>query len=178
VNEKDHVVGSDGALVTLVEYGDYQCPHCGAAQPMLKQVQVRYGEDLRLVFRHFPLVEIHPLAEPAAEAAEFAGRQGRFWQMHDAIYANQHRLSLPTLIALGTNLGLSSIALRDALASGTHAGKIEADFMSGVRSGVNGTPAFFINGIRHDSPSGAADLPDAIDRAITSSRRGRASAGI
>jgi Thioredoxin len=119
VSSHDHIQGSNSALITLVEYGDYQCPHCGAAQPVLKQIQARCGERLRLVFRHFPLGEIHPLAGPAAEAAEFAGSHGQFWQMHDAIFANQHRLSVPLLITLATTLGLSHIELRDALASGT-----------------------------------------------------------
>ena len=106
---------------------------------------------------------MHPFAEPAAEAAEFAGSQGMFWPMHDAIYANQHHLSVPLLIAFAASLKLPAIALRDALADGRFAPKVEADFTGGVRSGVNGTPTFFINGVRFDSPLGAAALPAAID---------------
>jgi protein-disulfide isomerase len=166
ITSQDHVLGGDDAVVTLVEYGDYECPHCGAAQPIVKQILARYGENLRFVFRHFPLVEIHPHAGPAAEAAEFAGSQGLFWPMHEAIFANQHRLSVPFLIALASSLNLSGIALRDALASGRFAAKVRADFIGGVRSGVNGTPTFFINGVRHDSPYGAASLASAIDQAI------------
>ncbi len=166
VTSRDHIQGSDNAIVTLVEYGDYQCPYCGAAQPIVKQIQARFAGKLRLVFRHFPLVEVHPLAQPSAETAEFAGSQGRFWPMHDAIYANQHQLSITRLVTLAANLHLSPIALRDALALGTYAGKVQADFIGGVRSGVNGTPTFFINGVRHDSPLGVMDLAAAIDQTI------------
>lgn len=164
----DHVQGSEDALVTLVEYGDYECPHCALAQPVLKQIQARLGARLRLVFRHFPLTEVHPLAGPAAEAAEFAGAHQLFWPMHEAIFANQPRLSISLLSALATNLKLSAVELRDALASGLYASKIQADFIGGVRSGVNGTPTFFINGVRHDHPLGAAALGAAIDQAILS----------
>jgi protein-disulfide isomerase len=162
----DHMQGGEDALVTLVEYGDYQCPYCAMAQPVLKQIQARLGERLRLVFRHFPMIEVHPLAGPAAETAEFAGGQGLFWPMHEAIFANQHHLSVPLLIALSSSLKLSAVDLRDALASSVYAGKVRADFIGGVRSGVNGTPTFFINGVRHDSPFGVASLAAAIDQAI------------
>jgi protein-disulfide isomerase len=123
-----------------------------------------FGDRLRLVYRHFPLIEVHPVAGPAAEAAEFAGSRGLFWQMHQSIFANQQRLSVPLLITLAANLKLSPIALRDALAAGTFAPKVRGDFIGGVRSGVNGTPTFFVNGVRHDSPYGAATLPSAIDQ--------------
>jgi protein-disulfide isomerase len=166
VTSLDHVLGDDDALVTVVEYGDYECPHCGAAQPVLGQILAQFGNQLRLVYRHFPLIEIHPVAGPAAEAAEFAGSRGKFWKMHQAIFANQQRLSVPLLIALAAQLDLSPIELRDALASGAFVAKVRGDFMGGVRSGVNGTPTFFVNGVRHDSPYGAADLSSEINRAI------------
>lgn len=168
VSSNDHVIGDENAAVTLVEYGDYQCPFCGAAHPIVKQILARYGDNLRFVFRHFPLVEMHPYAEPAAETAEFAGSHGLFWQMHDAVYANQRRLSIPLLIALASSLKLSSIELRDALANHRFLPKIQEDFAGGVRSGVNGTPTFFINGVRFDHPRGAAGLPSAIDEAMSS----------
>src|SRR2546421_10571611 len=95
VSLNDHIQGDENALVTLVEYGDYECPYCGRAYPVVKTVQKHFGPQLRFVFRNFPLTQIHPLAEPAAEAAEFAGSRGRFWEMHDGIYENQERLSLP-----------------------------------------------------------------------------------
>lgn len=162
----DHTQGDDNAPVTLVEYGDYECPHCAAAQPVMEQIQPHFGNRLLLVYRHFPLVEVHPHAGAAAEAAEFAGAEGLFWQMHRAIFANQHRLNVPLLISLAANLRLSPIDLRDALASERFATKVREDFIGGVRSGVNGTPTFFVNGLRHDSPYGVATLSSAIDQAI------------
>ena len=137
-------------MVTLVEYGDYQCPHCAAAQPNVRRVQVQFGERLALVYRHFPLTEIHPDALVAAETAEFAGEHGRFWEMHEAIFQNQGLLSQTMLFALASTLGLSQVDLRDAISTGRNLGKINEDFMGGIRSGVNGTPTFFINGERHN----------------------------
>ena len=166
VTPLDHILGGDEALVTIVEYGDYECPHCAAAQPILAQILAHFGDRLRLVYRHFPMVEVHPAAGVAAEVAEFAGSRGLFWQMHQSIFANQPRLSVPVLIALAANLKLSPVDLRDALASGAFAEKVQGDFIGGVRSGVNGTPTFFVNGVRHDSPYGVATLSSAIDQAI------------
>lgn len=162
----DHILGNDDAIVTIVEYGDYECPHCAAAQPILAQILAHFGNQLCLVYRHFPLVEVHPHAGAAAEAAEFASVHGLFWQMHEAIFTHQQRLSVPLLISLAANLKLSPIDLRDALASDRFGAKIRGDFIGGVRSGVNGTPTFFVNGIRHDSPYGVATLSSAIDQAI------------
>ncbi len=165
----DHIIGDENAAVTLVEYGDYQCPFCAAAQPIVKQILSRRGDDIRFAFRHFPLAEMHPFAEPAAEIAEFAGSRSLFWSMHDAIYANQQVLSVPLLIALATNMKLSSVELRDALANHRFLSKIQSDFAGGVRSGVNGTPTFFINGLRFDSPLGAAGLPAAVEAVLNAS---------
>src|SRR5689334_10171189 len=138
VTPRDHTLGGGDAAVTIVEYGDYQCPHCAAAQPVLAQLLMRHRGRVRLVYRHFPLAEVHPYAEPAAEAAEFAGGHNLFWPMHQAIFANQPRLSGPLLIALAANLDLSPIELRDVLARGAYKDKIRQDFLGGVRSGVNG----------------------------------------
>ena len=170
----DHVLGDDDAPVTIVEYGDYECPFCAAAQPIVKQLLERHGRNIRFVFRHFPLVEMHPHAEPAAETAEFAGSHGLFWPTHEAIFANQHRLNIPLLIALVASLKLSPIELRDALATGRFASKIQADFAGGVRSGVNGTPTFFINGVRFDHPLGAGGLPAGVEAVLSA---GDATAG-
>jgi len=115
VTESDHVQGSVQALVTLVEYGDYECPHCAHAHPIVKLVQKHFGERLRFVFRNFPLKEAHPNAETAAESAEFAGANGRFWEMHDAIFANQEAIGLPLLFELAEKLALSAPDLRAAL---------------------------------------------------------------
>jgi protein-disulfide isomerase len=168
VTSLDHVFGGEDASVTIVEYGDYQCPHCAAAQGVVARILAQFGENVRLVFRHFPLAEVHPLAVTAAEAAEFAARHGAFWPMHQSIFANQQRLSVSLLVALATQLKLSPVALRDAIAAHTFAPKVQADFLGGVRSGVNGTPTFFVNGIRHDSPYGYVDLPSAIGQAVMS----------
>jgi protein-disulfide isomerase len=166
IDESDHVTGSADAPVTFVEYGDYQCPHCQAAQPVVAGLVRHYSGDLRFAFRHFPLVTIHPFAKPAAETAEFAGSRGRFWEMHEALFANGQHLSLPTLLVLADQLGLGAAALRDALSTGRFSPKVEHDFATGVRSGVNGTPCFFINGHRFDGGYDAMSLARAIDSAL------------
>ena len=163
VTAEDHIVGDPDAEVTLLEYGDYECPHCGRAHPIVKRVQQRFGPRLRFVFRNFPLTQAHPHAQTAAEAAEFAGTHGRFWEMHDRIYENQDRLGLPLLLALAEELGLDPQALRDALTAGTFESRVRRDFMSGVRSGVNGTPTFFVNERRHDGPWEFEDLVRALE---------------
>ncbi len=152
VTPKDHIQGPQDAEVTLVEYGDYECPHCGRAYPVVKRVQKHFGKRLLFVFRNFPLSEMHPHAESAAEAAEFAGAQGKFWEMHDLLFENQERLSEPLYLELAEELSLSPEALRQALEEGIYKAPVRADFRGGVRSGVNGTPTFFINGERHDGP--------------------------
>jgi protein-disulfide isomerase len=164
VTPHDHVKGPASALVTLVEYGDYECPGCGAAYPIINLVLEHFGPKIRFVFRHFPLTQVHPNAEPAAETAEFAGAHRLFWEMHDGIYENQERLSPPLLFALANALELSEVELRDVLLSEKYGPKIKSDFLGGVRSGVNGTPTFFINGQQHLGTYGLEDLL----RAITS----------
>jgi protein-disulfide isomerase len=166
VTAQDHSQGPEDAPVTMVEYGDYECPHCGRAYPIVKTVQKHFGAKLRFVFRNFPLTEIHPNAEAAAESAEFAGAHGKFWEMHDAIFENQRHLSDDTLLKLAQELGLSSDGLAKALDDAQFEPRVQADFGGGVRSGVNGTPTFFINGHRHDGPFDYEDLVAAIDSAI------------
>jgi len=156
LSDEDHVAGPEDAPVTLVEYGDYECPHCGRAHPIVRQVQKAMGENLRFAFRHFPLREIHPHAERAAEAAEAAGAQGKFWPMHDLIFTNQDSLEDADLLTHASALGLDVDRFQAELESGVHAGRVRRDFRSGVRSGVNGTPTFFINGVRFEAPW---DLP-------------------
>jgi protein-disulfide isomerase len=163
VSSEDHVQGDPNAKLTLLEYGDYECPHCGRAHPIVKRVQKHFGRRLRFVFRNFPLTQIHPNAQAAAETAEFAGLNGRFWEMHDLIYENQARLAPPLLLALAEELGLSSSALREALAARTLEPRVRRDFQSGVRSGVNGTPTFFIGEQRHDGPWEYEDLVRALE---------------
>jgi len=153
-DRRDHIRNPSGA-VTLVEYGDFQCPHCGRAHPILNELIERMGDDIRFVFRHFPLTQSHPDAQSAAEAAEAAAAQGKFWEMHDALYENQQALDPQNLSEYASDLDLNLPQFQLELAEHTHQPRVREDFMSGVRSGVNGTPTFFINGRRHD---GAWDL--------------------
>lgn len=163
VTEQDHIQGSKNAPITLVEYGDYECPYCGKAYPMVKAVQKHFGNKLRFVFRNFPLKEAHPHAEMAAEAAEFAATKGIFWEMHDRIYENQDHLSIENLLELGQSLGLSVEELKKALQKSSFEDKIQKDFIEGIKSGVNGTPTFFINGQRYDGNYDYDSLVNAID---------------
>ena len=146
VGPDDHAVGPDNAPITLVEYGDYQCPYCGEAYPIVRQVQHELGSRLRFVFRNFPLRNAHPFAEGAAEAAEAAGAQGRFWEMHDTLYENQRALGADDLVGYAEAIGLDVERFADDLEAGTYGPRVREDFRSGVRSGVNGTPTFFVNG--------------------------------
>ena len=154
--ERDHIKGRPDAPVTLVEYGDYQCPYCGAAHPIVQEVLERMGDQVRFVFRNFPLTTSHARAQPAAEAAEAAAAQGRFWPMHDLLLENQKQLDDADLHEYARRVGLDVDGFARQLAEHTHGPRVREDFMTGVRSGVNGTPTFFINGIRHD---GAYDVP-------------------
>ncbi|NUQ21311.1 MAG: thioredoxin domain-containing protein [Gemmatimonadaceae bacterium] len=146
----DHILGSDDAPLTLVEYGDYECPYCGMAYPIVKEVQQHLGDRLRFAFRNFPLTESHPHAEHAAEAAEEAAVQGRFWEMHDTLFEHQRALDDTQLVRYAAELGLDASEMERALDEGRRAPRVRRDFRSGVRSGVNGTPTFFINGRRYD----------------------------
>ena len=169
VSAKDHRQGDPDAPCTLVEYGDYQCPSCGQAYPIVKRVQKHYGKRLSFVFRNFPLTQMHPFAEPAAETAEFAGANGKFWGMHDLLFENQARLGDDELLPeLAKQLHLAPAKLLEALESKEFEPRVKSDFSSGVRSGVNGTPTFFINGQRHDGPYDFASLVEAIDGALDS----------
>jgi len=150
VGARDHIQGSEHATITLVEYGDYECPHCGRAYPIVKAVQKHMGKKLRFVFRNFPLNEAHPHAEIAAETAEAAGAQGKFWEMHDMLFENQGALDFDDLVVYATNVGLDVEKYVAALKGRQHLPHVKEDFTSGVRSGVNGTPTFFINGTRFD----------------------------
>jgi protein-disulfide isomerase len=163
--DRDHIQGRADAAVTLVEYGDYECPYCGAAYPIVKQVQDRMGERLRFVFRNFPISTSHPHAEQAAEAAEAAGAQDRFWEMHDLLYENQDRLEPQDLRGYAERLGLDIEAFDRDLAEHIHATRVHEDFMSGVRSGVNGTPSFYINGAKHNDSYDFETLLAALERA-------------
>jgi protein-disulfide isomerase len=150
VGPDDHIQGGKAAPVTLVEYGDYECPYCGMAYPIVQRIQASFGDRLRFVFRNFPLAEAHPHATAAAELAEAAALQGKFWQTHDTLYEHQTALDAAHLQSYAQKLDLDLDALKAALGGGVPRKRVRADFMSGVHSGVNGTPAFFINGRRFD----------------------------
>lgn len=152
VSTSDHAEGPSSAPVTLVEYGDYECPSCGAAFPIVKSLQQKMGKGMRFVFRNFPLREAHPHALHAAIAAEAVGAHGekKFWAMHDALYEHQDALSDADLAAYASDLGVSEREIANAFEVDAFADRVRADFRGGVRSGVNGTPTFFVNGERYD----------------------------
>jgi protein-disulfide isomerase len=166
VGSGDHILGDVDAPVTLLEYGDYECPYCGRAHIVLQEVLRRVGRDVRFVFRHFPLAEVHSHAQKAAEAAEAAGAQGKFWPMHDMLFENQDALETEDLIGYAEALGLDDARFVEDLETHAHLEKVKSDFRSGVRSGVNGTPTFFIEGARFDGSWDPDTLTAALQKAI------------
>lgn len=150
VSKEDHSQGPEKAPLLLVEYGDYQCPYCRQAHPIVKRLQKALGENLKFVFRNFPLSEMHPDALNAAMVAEAAAMQGKFWEMHDLLYENQDQLDLGSLGRYAESLKLDVDGLNEAAGGASVEKRIQADFEGGVRSGVNGTPTFFVNGVRYD----------------------------
>jgi protein-disulfide isomerase len=166
VSDRDQIRGPAGAPVTLLEYGDYECPHCGAAHPAVQQVRQVAGKRLRFVYRHFPLANVHANAQAAAEAAEAAGAQKKFWAMHDQLFEHQDALDPESLVGHAAAVGLDIDRFAAELTSGVHEAKVREDFMSGVRSGVNGTPTFYINGVRHNGGYHAEALLEAIERVL------------
>lgn len=149
-NERDHIQGQADARVALLEYGDYECPACGQLYPVVKEIQEQLGNELCFAFRNFPLTNVHPHAEHAAEAAEAAGMQGSFWEMHDMLFENQEALEDEALAEYAAALGLDEVRLIREVRAGVYAERVREDFKSGVRAGVNGTPTIFINGARYD----------------------------
>lgn len=170
VSDNDHRQGSAEFRVTLVEFGDYECPYCGEAYWVVKQLQQHFQHDLQFVFRNFPLAKVHPHAMSAAITAEFAGSHGFFWEVHDELYENQSRLGVSLFERIVQKHGLSNEALRLAQGEETYISKIKADFNGGVRSGVNGTPSFYIDGLRFDGPPDFAGLRKAIEFVLASER--------
>ena len=162
----DHIRGPADASVTLVEYGDYECPHCGHASPIVEEVLRRVGPSVRFAFRHFPLTEIHPHALEAAEAAECAGAQRKFWPMHHQLFSHQEALEPEDLLGYAEALELDAERFARDLAAHTHLEKVKGDFRSGMRSGVNGTPTFFIDGVRFDAPWDLETLTTAVQAAL------------
>jgi protein-disulfide isomerase len=165
VSQRDHRRGPETARVIVVEYGDYECPYCGQAYPTVKEIQRRLEERLRFVFRNFPLSQVHPHAEHAAEAA--AG-QGKFWEMHDSLFEHQQALDDAHLVRYAVALNLDEEAFKREMTEHVHTNRVHEDFLSGVRSGVNGTPTFFINGVRHDDSYELETLLAAVEGAMPS----------
>lgn len=166
VSKNDRVLGPADARVVFVEYGDYECPYCLEASSIVQEIKDRFGDRIRYVFRHFPIQTSHPNALIAAEAAEAAGAQGMFWEMHNTLFAHQGRLDLEHLVEYAAGLGLDVDRFRAELEAGTHREKVEEQFRSGVRSGVNGTPTFFINGARYEGPWDVESLAEEIERPL------------
>lgn len=150
VNNNDHISGDINASLELVEYGDYECPHCGRAYPIIKNIQEQLGSDMKFVFRNFPLSKIHPHSFSAAVATEAAGLQDKFWEMHDIIFENQKTLEAEDIVLFASKLGLDIERFKNDMERRTIMEKVEKDFETGIRSGVNKTPTFFINGEKYD----------------------------
>jgi protein-disulfide isomerase len=163
VSARDHIAGLANAPLTLVEFGDYQCPYCGAAYPVIKKLREDLGAKLRFVFRNFPLTQVHPYAMVAAEAAEAAALQGRFWEMHDMIFEHQDELEPASLPVWAKEIGLVLSEFGKAVKDGQVTGRIMEDRKSATRSGVNGTPSFFINGVIYDGEAEYSQLLQAME---------------
>jgi protein-disulfide isomerase len=177
VGERDHIQGPATAPVTLVEYGDYECPYCRAAVPIVQELQQLLGDQLRFVFRHFPLTGLHPHAQQAAEVAEAAAVQGRFFEMHAALFENQEALEKDQLLKYAEDLGLDIARIRRELGAQSYAGRVREDFESGISSGARGTPTFYLDDLRYDGIIGVRQFISAIQEAhpdvVTAEPEGR-----
>lgn len=152
ITDRDHVRGAKDAALVLVEYGDYQCPFCAAAEARLRLVERALPGDIQRVYRHFPLTQAHEYAFPAAVSAEAAGVQGSFWEMHETLFENQANLGPGSFETFAVELGLDLDAFREAFTSDAVQNRIKEDFRGGVRSGVNGTPSVYLNGVKYEGP--------------------------
>jgi len=166
IKQDDHVRGSPDAPVVVIEYGDFECPYCARAHAALGQLRRQHGERMTLVYRHLPLSDLHPFAQPAAEAAEAAGAQGKFWEMHDALFDNQGMQGEDTLPALAANLQLDAGRFAAELEEGRHRARVERDLRDAHALEATGTPSFFINGERYHGDSDHASLSAAIAQAM------------
>jgi protein-disulfide isomerase len=165
VTKRDHIRGQMDAPMTLVEYGDYECPFCAAAYPLAEALIESLGDELCFAYRHFPLITMHPHAEHAAEAAESAAVQKRFWEMHDVLFRNQDALEDEDLARYAAALHLNVKRFIQDVVESAYAERIKEDFRSGVQSGVNGTPTFFINDLRYDGPRDLESMVAALNGA-------------
>jgi protein-disulfide isomerase len=167
INDQDHVRGAVTAPVTLVEYGDYQCPYCAAAHPIINDLLRQRADTVRFVFRHFPLTNVHPYAEVAAETAEAAAARDQFWQMHAWLFDHQDQFQPAFVSTFADQLGLPGYKVSREVNEHIYLDRIQRDFAGGVRSGVNGTPSFFVNGRRHDGGYTLGELVEAVDAAAS-----------
>jgi protein-disulfide isomerase len=166
VGGADHILGSSHAAVTIVEYGDFECPNCKQAAPAVKLLLTRFAGRVRFVYRHFPLEGVHPHALHAALAAEAAAGQGKFWEMHDLLFKNQAHLKLPQLHSYAQQLELDVARYDAEMAGEVYLQRVREHIQSGEASGVRGTPAFFINGAIHDVSFGMQRLFDGVEAAL------------
>ena len=172
VTTSDHVAGSLDAPMMLLEYGDFECPHCGAAHIVVQEIQRRLGPELAFAFRNFPLAGAHPHSVRAAEAAEAAGGQERFWPMHDRLFEHQKMLDDHNILRHAVAAGVADLdRFANDLAEHRYLPRVRADLASGARSGVNGTPTFFINGVRHEGGYDVASLMQGLSAARAHPRR-------
>src|SRR5262249_53505716 len=158
------VQGELNAPITIVEFADFQCPFCGRVQPLLKDVLAKYKGKVKLAYRDFPLAPIHPHAEIAAEASRCALDQGKYWEMHDAMYSDQTKLDEAALVKTATRLGLNDASFASCMRSGKYKELVQQDLQAGTEAGVNATPSFFINGEFLGGAQSAADFATIIDR--------------
>ena len=163
---RDHIQGPIDAPIALLEYGDFECAVCGEVYPVIKEIRRRMGDDLCFAYRHFPMINVHPRAQHAAEAAEAAGAQGSFWKMHDVLFENQDALEHEDLARYAAALGLDARRLMAEVLGGAYTRRVREDFKSGVRGGVDGTPTFFINGERYDGARGLDPLLAALQPGV------------
>jgi protein-disulfide isomerase len=177
VGKRDHIQGSSSAVVTLVEYGDYQCPFCGDVYPIIKKLQEHFGRQLRFVFRNFPLARVHAYAQRAAEAAEAAGAQDKFWEMHDYLFEHQEALDAENLVRAAVALGLDKAQFERQVAERAYADREQQDLQSGIDSGVGGTPTIFINGVRNDDEDDFETLKEKIEEAMLLSKASKGKRG-
>ncbi len=158
VNAQDHAQGNDDAPLTLVEFGDFQCPYCKEAHGIIPRIQAKLGARLRFVFRHLPLTVVHAHAQHAAEAAELAADSDQFWEMHDKLFAHQRQLEDAYLVAYGMDLGLDGTAFLHSLSVHSKARRVQADLASAEASGATGTPSFYVNGEKYEGSWEYEDL--------------------
>src|SRR5258708_38250765 len=171
VGPDDHTIGPADAPVSLVEYGDFQCPYCGMAHTILQDLMRLRRETIQFTYRHFPLTNVHPYAELAAEVSEAAGARGQFWPMRDWLFEHQRSINPRQLMVGVEQLGLPSDEIADEVGAHLYLDRIRRDFVGGVRSGVNGTPTFYIGGVRHDGGYALDELLEAVDEAAEAVER-------